>query len=170
MWERTRKKSTSRQPTTSRRPKLPTLDVRLVDFQGRWATLNGHENMPVSELQVLKVACTVGVPIMMAASPTSTHAVTLAAYKALAIKAAVDFTGTELARPAEYVLMDPSEKANISFWTGMTFASLVANDILNIPWLWHATAFRRLGLLTVTQRQGALRISSALTRRAPGTL
>jgi hypothetical protein len=95
-------------------------------------------------------------PIMMAASPTSTHAVTLSAYKALAIMAAVDFGGAKLKRPAEYSMMDPSEKANISFWTGMTFASLVANDILDVPWLFHAAAFRRLGLLTVNPNTRSL--------------
>jgi hypothetical protein len=96
----------------------------------------------------MKFAVSIGLPVLAAASRTSKHAVSLAMYKALAINCAIDFTLGSLGWPKEYERMDQTEKANISYWTGMTFASLLADECLSISRLVHAAAFSRLGLLT----------------------
>jgi len=132
---------------------LPTageLHVTLCNFQGKYKGLNRTHPLRVSENRLLNVASTVGVPIMFAAARSSSQAIALGMYKAQAIRSAVDFNRRDLALPSEYRLMDPTEKANISFWTGMTFASLIADELLEVCWLWHASILRRLGHLMGT--------------------
>lgn len=135
---------------------MPTLSVFARDFGGSFARLNRMHQLDVTEDQVLKFAMTMGLPALAVASPTLQHAVTLACYKMLAIKCAIDFTGSELARPSEYDDMDATEKANISYWTGMTLASLVADELLGVAQLTHAESLRKMGFLTGTRTSRSL--------------
>lgn len=109
---------------------MPTFEVRAKGFSGSYAGLNITHTVPISKRKCLKFASNIGLPILRAASPTSSHAIALASYKALAIKCAIDFSSSRLCRPSDYQKMDPSEKANISYWTGMTFAAMVADSVL----------------------------------------
>jgi hypothetical protein len=52
--------------------------------------------------------------------------------------------------------MDQSEKANISYWTGMVFAALLADEVLGVPRLIHAAAFGRLRLARVNPKSRRL--------------
>ncbi len=46
--------------------------------------------------------------------------------------------------------LDATEKANISFWTGMTFAALVSEHCLRVPSVWHVASMIRSGRATLT--------------------
>ena len=128
---------------------MPTLSVIVSDFTGPYASLNVSRPITVNERRAIKFAISIGLPILRTATPTSGHAVALAAYKSLAMKCAIDFTGPSLRQPRGYSNMDPSEKANISYWTGMAFAALISDQILGVPRLMHAAAFRRAQLARV---------------------
>ena len=126
---------------------MPTVEVRVEDFGGPLAQINGLHSFDVSKQQCLKAAISVGLPMLADASPSSAHAVALASYKALTMKCALDFSRTSVCRPVEHAKLDQSEKVNISYWTGMTFAAIVAEKFLNVPRLLHASTLRRRGLL-----------------------
>lgn len=128
---------------------MPTLSVKSSGFSPPFTKLNGNHSIQVSKRRCMKFTASIGLPLLKAASPTSGHAVALAAYKQLAIKCAIDFTGTSLTRPLAYKRMDQSEKANISYWIGMTFSALIADELLKVTHLVHASAFGRMRLARV---------------------
>lgn len=135
---------------------MPILSVKVSGFSPPFVKLNGVYPIQVSKRRCIKFAASIGLPLLKAASPTSGHAVALAAYKALAIKCAIDFTGKSLTRPSAYNRMDQSEKANISYWTGMTFGALIADEVLNVSRLVHASAFGRMRLARVNPKSRRL--------------
>lgn len=42
-----------------------------------------------------------------------------------------------------YEFLDPSEKGNLSYYFGLTFAHMLAEQFLNVPWLMHLDVYRR---------------------------
>lgn len=130
-------------------------------FTGIHNTLNGTKDLKASKRRVLKKAQTFGMQFLSPGAPTPQHAVNLAAYKSLAVKMAMDFSSANLTRPTGYTGMDSTEKANISFWTGMTLAALVADQVLGVSRLLHAGSLtkRRKGtsrLVKVDPKSGSL--------------
>jgi hypothetical protein len=119
---------------------VPKLEITVKDFAGAFISLNGNQTLNVSKNRLRKFAVSIGLPIHAAATSSSQHAVMFAAYKAQAIKCTVDFSKPSLGHFAEYVHLDPSEKVNLSYWTGMTLAALVADEVLGISCLVHAAA------------------------------
>jgi hypothetical protein len=110
---------------------MPNLQVDIADFQNAYAGLNGARTLDISQQRCLKTAMAIGTPVMKPGTLTAKHAVALAAYRAIALKVAIDFTQNNLRLPYPYSKMDQSEKSNVSFWTGMTIATIAANDILS---------------------------------------
>jgi len=135
---------------------MPALNVTASGFSPPFTKLNVVHSIQVSKRRCMKFATSIGLPLLKAASPTSGHAVALANYKAMAIKCAIDFTGTSLTRPSAYKQMDQTEKANISYWTGMTFSALIADELLNVTRLVHASAFDRMRLARVNPKSRRL--------------
>lgn len=144
----------------------PCLKVAASGFRAAFSSKNGVHSLQVSKRRCLHAAATIGLQQFHAASPASSHAVALAFYKALAIKCAVDFTQASLMRPSEYEAMDPSEKASISFWLGMTFSGVIANDVLQVPRLLHAAAFSRARLTRANP--GSRRLADFVGQDASG--
>lgn len=127
---------------------MPTLEVKGVDWSGAHSGLLGRHRLTVTGPQITAAALSVGAPLLNI--PLSFHAVSMALYKALGLVCAVDSNGPSLVRPAEYTQLDPTEKANISFWTGMTFAALVAEHCLGVPSVWHVSSMIRSGRATLS--------------------
>jgi hypothetical protein len=128
---------------------MPTLQVRVSGFSGALAGINGNQPQQISRAQWLLSSVSVGTPMLRASTPLPMHAAAFALYRAMAANVAVDFSGAYIARPGTYVALDPTEKANISFWTGMTVANLLADRLLSIPTLMHAASLKASGGLTV---------------------
>jgi hypothetical protein len=53
-------------------------------------------------------------------------------------------TSGELARSAVYEWLDPSEKGAISYFLALTATSLLAERLVNLPWLVHLAVFRHM--------------------------
>lgn len=120
---------------------MSTIEVEGVAWSGAHSGLLGSHTLTVTGPQITAAALSVGAPLLNI--PLSFHAVSMALYKALGLVCAVDSSGPALLRPAEYIQLDPTEKANISFWTGMTFAALVAEHCLGVPSVWHVSSMIR---------------------------
>lgn len=125
-------------------------------FLSPYNGLNKLHRIPVSELSCLKSAITVGLPSSKAASLTSYHSIAFAIYKALAIITAIDFSRISLTRTLKYSHLDPTEKANISYWIGMTFSALIADALLDVTHLVHATTFSHLRLARINPKSRSL--------------
>lgn len=117
---------------------MSTLEVRGRDFLTGFKNLNILHSLHVSELKCLKFASTIGISHFSPAYQRSVTALSLAVYKALALKCAVDFSQPTLRLHAEYSHLESSEKANLSFWLGMTFATIAAAELLQVPRMIHA--------------------------------
>jgi hypothetical protein len=122
---------------------MPALEVRGEAWSGTYSGLLGWHTIDVSGSEIIAAALSVGAPLLH--SPFSIHAVNMAIYKALGLACAVDHSGSSLVRPAQYSGLDPTEKANLSYWTGMTFAALVAERCLDVPSVWHISSMVRTG-------------------------
>jgi len=128
--------------------------IRGSDFKDGFATVNRTFSASVSKRRLLKCAVNVGLQVYGGSASMPRNAVALSAYKALAMKCAVTFGGRELGLSREFIAMDASEKANISFWIGMAFAALAADECLGVNRLYHAASLRRSKLLTMASRRG----------------
>lgn len=126
---------------------MPKLSISVSCFPVNTPSYNGTKTLDISKHRCLKFAATLGGTILQAGTKQNCHTLTMASYKALALKAAINFTGTQIAMPLPYIELDPTEKRNISFWTGMTFASIAANDILGVNKLLHAASMSNQGKL-----------------------
>jgi hypothetical protein len=135
---------------------MPDLEIRVGGFIGAFAKLNRTRTVGVSKNRLRKFAITVGLPVHAVAAPSARHAMMFAAYKAQAIKCAVDFSKPTLGHHKEYTHLDPSEKANLSYWTGMTLAALTAEEVLGVPRLIHAAAFGRARLVNANVNSRSL--------------
>lgn len=127
---------------------MATIEMCGKDWKGARAGLNGNRTLNFTGAEITAAALSVGAPLLNI--PLSFHAVSMAMYKALGLVCAVDSRGAELLRPPEYSQLDPTEKANISFWTGMTFAALVAERCLGVPSVLHVSSMIRTGRATLT--------------------
>jgi hypothetical protein len=130
---------------------MPGFDVLVSGFDG--APINGPWKIQISKRRLLKFAITTGVPVFAAGSVPTHVPVALASYKALALKCAMDFSGPTLDMAPGYPNMDPTEQANVSYWTGMTLAALIADEILQVPRLLHAAAYRGLVRVNPVSRE-----------------
>ena len=133
---------------------MPTLNTSAFAFTGTLASINGARALNISKRRLMKFAVSVGLPILRVGAPSSQHAVALASYKALAMKCAIDFSRATLGLPAGYRQLDATEKVNISFWSGMVLAALVADEYIKTSRLLHAASFKKAQYLTITAGSG----------------
>jgi len=117
---------------------MATLETSLSDFTGTYANLNGTHSLNLSYRKCLKFATTVGLSQLRTTHPNTT-ALSLATYRAMAVKCALDFNGPILKLQSGYDQLETSEKASISYWIGMTIAGVLADQFLHVPRLIHAT-------------------------------
>ena len=128
---------------------MPKLDVDISKFRSPYNLINGFHSVPVSRLSCMKHAVSFGAQFGFGVYQDPIPAFAFAIYKMLSVVTAVDFNNYALRRTPVFKDLDSTEKANISFWIGMTFCSLLADKFLNIPRLIHAASYKKLGLLTV---------------------
>lgn len=121
---------------------MPGLLVQVRDFAS--GPSNETTGITISKRRFLKFAVSTGSPIYAATIGGSRLPVAFASYKALAAKSSIDFTRADLELAVGYRNLEPTEKANLSYWTGMTFASLLADHFLKIPRLLHASSYAGL--------------------------
>ena len=122
---------------------MPDLNITVSDFSGVYGTLNARNQLDVTKEQALHAAITVGTPLLTSGTASARHALTMATYKAVAVKASIDFSGTNLSIFDDYRRLDPSEKVNLSYWIGMVFTALLAKELLGVKQLLHAACFEQ---------------------------
>jgi len=134
---------------------VSTVSVRIADFPGAFSKINGWRSLSISKQKLIKFAVSMGQPLLRTGAPTPAHAIAFSAYKALAVKCSVNFNAGVIGWPSGYKQLDPTEKANISYWTGMSFAALLTDEYLGVARLLHASSFKagkRLGTVTGSRK------------------
>lgn len=119
---------------------MPTLPIAVHNYPA--GSVAVASPLSVSWLELIKFAVSCGGPIFASTSTPQHASIALAAYKGIALACALDIASPHVAMAPGYESLDPTEKANISFWTGMIVASLVAQRALGVAQLLHATAYR----------------------------
>lgn len=98
----------------------------------------GVKKLFVTEAECMHSAVAVGAPFYFVGAPPGNHAVQLALYKSLALFLSVEVSATGIRRLKEYNALDSTEKRNLSYWLGMTFAGIAASRCLDVQYLVHA--------------------------------
>ena len=126
---------------------MANLKIDVSNFKGTYNPLNLRKQIAVTEEQALHAAITVGTPLLRKGTHSQRHALAMATYKAVAVKATMDFSQTNLSGFSAYRQLDPSEKTNLSYWIGMVFTALLAKELVKVEQLLHAACFkqRRIG-------------------------
>lgn len=105
---------------------------------------NGRNMLPVTWDAILWAAITVGRPNRYIVSRHGNASVYEAFFRWSLIRMALEQhpTSPYLQRTAAARTLDPSEKAAVSYFIGMTFCKLFATNLLNTPWLLHLDVCR----------------------------
>lgn len=119
-----------------------------------WFDENGGEigdikNLYCSESALLWASLTVGAPSRAVLIRNIKNAPAFALHKWFAIRSVLDFRNNSINPRRIFSALDPSEKQVLSYWTGMIFAKLVAEQVLGAPWMAHARLLQTEGLLQV---------------------
>lgn len=122
---------------------MPYLKIDVAKFTGTYDSINQTRQLDISEEQALHAAMTVGMPLLRKGAESARHALSMAAYKAVATKASIDFSKTYLASFPAYRHLDPSEKTNLSYWIGMVFTALLARELIGVSQVLHAACFKQ---------------------------
>ena len=105
---------------------------------------NGRGMLPVTWDDILGAAITVGRPNRYIVFRHGDASVYEAFFRWSIIRMTLEQppTSSRLRRTAAARTLDPSEKAAVSYFLGMTFCKLFATNLLNTPWLLHLDVFR----------------------------
>lgn len=143
---------------------MPTLEVTASDFDPPYAALNAAHTIQVSKRKALKFATTVGTALYTTAFGRTQTAVALAAYRAQAVRCVIDFTRPKLTKYKAYKELDGTEKSSLSYWIGMTVAGIVADELLKVPRLAHASKHK--GVIKVDPT--SMSLADLVGQDAPG--
>lgn len=133
---------------------MPHLDITASHFRLGYSHVNGVHTPNVSRKKCVKCAQVVGNAHFSRAYGRTATALALAAYRAIAVRCVLDFSQQQVRRVNEYVALESSEKINLSYWIGMTFAAIAADELLGVSRLTHA--LRQNGLVKANKKSKSL--------------
>lgn len=114
--------------------------------------ITGDKPFEFSEQELLWASLTVGAPSLSVALKNIRDSPAFALHKWYAIRSVVEIKDQEIRLVPSYKNLDQSEKVVLSYWTGMIFAKLLAEKVLNVPWMAHARLLQKQKRLTVIPR------------------
>jgi len=117
--------------------------------------ITGDNPFEFSEQELLWASLTVGAPSLAVAIQNIRDSPAFALHKWYAIRSVVKIKDQEIRLAPSYKNLDQSEKVVLSYWTGMIFAKLVAEKVLDVPWMAHARLLKkeeRLGVIPSTTK------------------
>lgn len=121
-----------------------------IEFQGesfptRYPSLTGVGRLLTSWDDLLWAALTVGRPSLFQVFRFGVESAYEATFRLMLIRACLkERWDGQLERTAAFNVLDPTEKAMLSYFTGMTVCKLFADRLLNCPWILHLDAFRAI--------------------------
>lgn len=105
------------------------------------SSLNGAGSLAVTWDEVLWAAVTVG-KAQWDLGRHGHHSVAEILHRVACMTAYFDVDGDgRIAQSPAFTQLDPSEKAVVSFYSGMTFAKLYADKVLDVPWMMHISRY-----------------------------
>ena len=111
--------------------------------------ITGDKPFEFSEQELLWASLTVGAPSLSVALKNIRDSPAFALHKWFAIRSVVEIKDQELRLVPSYKNLDQSEKVVLSYWTGMIVAKLVAEKVLDVPWMAHARLLKKQNRLEV---------------------
>jgi hypothetical protein len=117
------------------------------DFGGDYCWVNERNTLDVTMEALIHATETLVAPPLREAGLTGWHALHFAYHKVYAVASVMVVNNNTIALPQGYNVLDQSEKTVLSYYTGMTIAQLVADQILGITEPIHARSMKECGLL-----------------------
>ena len=133
---------------------MPTLNITASRFRSAFSHLRGIYAPNLTRKKCIKFAQVVGNSHFSRAYGRTATALALASYRAMAVRCVLDFTQSQVRCSDDYAALESSEKINLSYWIGMTFAAIAADELLGVSRLTHA--LRQHGLVKANKKAKSL--------------
>jgi hypothetical protein len=118
------------------------IDYEASGFEATWGPeLTGKRVLDVSFVDVLAAAITVGRPSWSAVLRYGVYSRAELVYRLFLVVANLELNGRRLVRSLAYDGLDPSEKSAVSYYCGLTFAKLIAEELFAVPYLLHVASY-----------------------------
>lgn len=121
------------------------IDFESEDFPIAGPVMNGSNTLSASWSDLLWAAITVGRPNRYYALRHGASSLYELIFRASALRLAIEqrsSSGNRLWRTPAAKNLDPSEKAALNYFLGLTMSKLFADKLLHAPWLLHLDVFR----------------------------
>jgi hypothetical protein len=112
--------------------------LRCSGFTDSYLGVNGGKDIWISEEKLISAAVMIGAQSLAEVFGGGVESIAFAFHKAFAMLTSVDLSNTKMMVSRYYHKLDQSEKASLSYWIGMAMCKIIAQDVLNIPYLQHA--------------------------------
>jgi hypothetical protein len=123
------------------------MQISCRDFSGGYTWVNARDTLDVTMASLIHATETLTAPPLREAGLTGWHALHFAYHKVYAIASVMVVNNNSITLPEGYSVLDQSEKNVLSYYTGMTLAQLVADQILGITEPIHARSMKECGFL-----------------------
>lgn len=147
---------------------MARIDVRVSNFPKPISHINRNITLDVSMLKLVWGAVTVGAPSFQSAVQRGLSQKARLARQALAPITLYVSQGNNYILKSQYHGLDQSEKADLSYHAGMAMAKIVAWEILRVPWLQHAGALIKSGVVEVVRAPNTNRCPDLLGQDGTG--
>jgi hypothetical protein len=104
---------------------------------------NGTHQIALSRRKCLKFATSVGISHLARGQNAGQAHLAMASYRAMAVKCCLDFGQQQLQMFGEFQGFENTERANLAYWIGMTFAGIAADRVLGVPRLLHVSKLNK---------------------------
>ena len=127
-------------------------EIKLITkrFRGAYKSLNKTEMLTITRRAFLRASLTLGFQRFGDFWHSGWRSWTHRLGTGLSGLAYLESSSANLHLSPDYGRLDGSEKSAMSYWQGMIFAKLVAEQKLSVRWLAHVDDMRSKGLLTTT--------------------
>jgi hypothetical protein len=120
---------------------MSKIKVTVSNFAGKYSKLNRKSELEISRIHLIHYVMSTGMPLFKSWDMSSSiKAKVLAFYKALAICYALDFNDIYLKKNPSY----------LSVWIGVAGTAMVADLVLGVSRLYHASEFKKYGLIKLS--------------------
>jgi hypothetical protein len=126
---------------------MANIHIECRGYNGRYAKLNGRRDRNISRYAFLRAVITVGAQRLPDVFSGGLRGITNRIGILLSLTSFLEQRANGFCLSDRYDDLDMSQKGYISYWYGMTFAKLVAESELSIPWLGNVDKMKASGAL-----------------------
>jgi len=125
---------------------MPRIRYTASQFGIHWGpSLQGTHELSITWEEIVWAAMTVGKPGVAYLLSHGWHSVSDLIVRSHTIYANLRQSSAYIEKSSLYKALDPSEKSGVSYFMGMVAAKILADRLLDTPWLFHVSMLKTLG-------------------------